>query len=71
MVQPVGAVIATYKKVPAYQNGAIVTRSHSRYYAHDGYYYGQKWQCNKYIKRFYHAAKTTTCPASGERTKDF
>ena len=28
-----GSIIATYKKVPAYQNGEQVTRSHGRHYS--------------------------------------
>ena len=68
---PVGGVIATYKKVPAYQNGTKVTRSHGRHYAEDGYYYGQKWQCVEYVKRFYHDALGHSMPSVWGHARDF
>ncbi|MFT6180005.1 MAG: surface antigen [Akkermansiaceae bacterium] len=71
VVHPVGTEIATYKKVSAYQNGTVVTRSHGKHYADDGYYYGQKWQCVEYIKRFYHDAKNHDMPSVWGNARDF
>ena len=34
--------------------GVPYTRSWGRHYAGDGYYYGQKWQCVEFMKRYYH-----------------
>lgn len=68
---PVGNVIATYKKVPAYQNGTKVTQSHGKHYAKDNYYYGQKWQCVEYVKRFYHDALGHHMPSVWGHARDF
>lgn len=53
----VGKVLDSYQGVPVYDNGLLFFRGHGRNYASDGYYYGQKWQCVEFIKRFYHDAK--------------
>lgn len=68
---PVGSEIARYKKVPAYQNGSKVTQSHGKHYAPSGYYYGQKWQCVEYVKRFYHDALGHEMPSVWGHAKDF
>lgn len=68
---PVGSEIARYKKVPAYQNGDKVTQSHGKHYAKDGYYYGQKWQCVEYVKRFYHDALGHQMPSVWGNARDF
>ena len=49
----IGLETSRYKGVPAYENGYLFHHSQGRHYAADGYYYGQKWQCVEYIKRFY------------------
>jgi len=67
----IGSEIACYKNVPAYQNGAKVTQSHGRHYAEDGYYYGQKWQCVEYVKRFYHDALKHHMPSVWGHAADF
>lgn len=36
-----------------------------------GYYYGYKWQCVEYIKRFYYEAKGHKMPDSYGNAKDF
>lgn len=58
----VGRVLDTYRSVPVYDNGLLFFRSYGRHYAQDGYYYGQKWQCVEFIKRFYHEAKGHKMP---------
>lgn len=52
---PAGEVIDTYRGVTVHGNGRVYTRSHGRHYSatKPRYYYGQKWQCVEYIKRFY------------------
>ena len=52
----IGKQIDGYKGVPVYHNGILYTRSHGRNYSDSDYYYGQKWQCVEYIKRFYDQA---------------
>ena len=39
--------------VTVYHNGALKDLSHGRHYSDDGYYYGQKWQCVEWVKRYY------------------
>ena len=58
----VGRVLDTYAGVPVYDNGLLFFRSYGRHYARDGYYYGQKWQCVEFIKRFYHDARQHKMP---------
>ena len=48
-----GTEIDSYCNVPVYENGLMFHRGHGKHYSDDGYYYGQKWQCVEYIKRFY------------------
>ena len=67
----VGSEIARYKGVPAYQNGKQVTKSHGKHYAENGYYYGQKWQCVEYVKRFYHDALKHKMPNVWGHARDF
>ena len=67
----VGSVLDTYRGVPVYENGSSVTTSHGKHYATDGYYYGQKWQCVEYIKRFYHDAKNHDMPSVWGHGRDF
>ena len=68
---PVGEEIARYKNIPAYQNGEVVAQSHGKNYAEDGYYYGQKWQCVEYVKRFYHDALGHHMPSVWGHAADF
>lgn len=51
-----GRALDKYQGVVVYENGLDYLKSHGRHFAKDGYYYGQKWQCVEYIKRFYHQA---------------
>ena len=69
--ETVGSEIARYKGVPAYQNGSKVTQSHGRHYAKDGYYYGQKWQCVEYVKRFYFDGLGHRMPSVWGHARDF
>lgn len=70
-VSEVGSEIGRYKNVPAYQNGKVITTSHGKHYANDGYYYGQKWQCVEYVKRFYHVAHSHHMPSVWGHACDF
>ncbi len=54
----VGRVLDSYRGVPVYDNGLLFFRSYGKHFAQEGYYYGQKWQCVEFIKRFYHDAKS-------------
>jgi hypothetical protein len=67
----VGKVLDSYRDVPVYDNGLLFFRSHGKNYAPDGYYYGQKWQCVEFIKRFYHDAKHHKMPDAMGHAKSF
>ncbi|WP_291638017.1 CHAP domain-containing protein [Clostridium sp.] len=67
----IGKEIDSYKNVDIYYNGIIYTKAYGKNYSEDGYYYGQKWQCVEYIKRFYHQAKEHKMPDVYGNAKDF
>lgn len=67
----VGREIDSYKGVPVHYNGANYTKSYGKNYSKDGYYYGQKWQCVEYIKRFYYEAKGHRMPDVMGNARDF
>ena len=50
----VGTVIDEYKGVPVYSNGKNYVASYGLNFSEDGYYYGYKWQCVEFVKRFYY-----------------
>lgn len=49
-----GSVIYTHQGIPVYYNGDTIEQTHGNHYAADGYYYGQKWQCVEFVKRYLH-----------------
>ena len=67
----VGDVVDSYKDVPVYYNGIIYTESYGKHYSMDNYYYGQKWQCVEFVKRFYYDAKGHKMPDVYGNAKDF
>lgn len=67
----VGKVIDRYRDVPVYDNGLLFFRSHGKNYSEDGYYYGQKWQCVEFVKRFYRHAKSHAMPDVWGHAKSF
>jgi surface antigen len=66
-----GEVIDRYKGVAIYDNGPLVVKSHGRHYSASGYYWGQKWQCVEFVKRFYDEAKQHQMPDVWGHAKDF
>lgn len=67
----IGQEVDGYKGVPVYYNGILYQRAHGRHVAADGYYYGQKWQCVEYVKRFFKDAKGHEMPDVWGHAKDF
>lgn len=67
----VGKIIDQYKGVNVHYNGMIYTKSYGEHYSDDGYYYGYKWQCVEYVKRFYYDAKNHSMPDGYGNAKDF
>jgi len=69
--QKVGKVLDTYRGVPVYDNGLLFFRSYGKNYGGDGYYYGQKWQCVEFVKRFYYEAEHHKMPDVMGHAKSF
>lgn len=67
----VGKVLGTYRGVPVYDNGLLFFRSYGKHYSQDGYYYGQKWQCVEFIKRFFYDSKRHKMPDVMGHAKTF
>lgn len=67
----VGRIIDSYKGVNVYSNGDDYSKNHGKNYSKDGYYYGYKWQCVEFIKRFYYEAKSHKMPDIYGNAKDF
>lgn len=67
----VGVVVASYKGVPIYDNGPLAFKSHGRHYSPTGYYWGQKWQCVEFVKRFFDQAKAHQMPDVWGHAKEF
>lgn len=69
-VEP-GTILDTHRGVPVCSNGDDYTRSHGKHYSDSGYYYGQKWQCVEFVKRFYHDSFGHRMPSVWGHAKDF
>lgn len=67
----IGKEIDSYKDVKVYYNGIGYTKAYGKNYSEDGYYYGLKWQCVEFIKRFYYEAKEHKMPDVYGNAKDF
>jgi hypothetical protein len=67
----VGKVLDSYRNVLVYDNGLLFFRSYGKNYSPDGYYFGQKWQCVEFIKRFFYQAKGHKMPDVMGHAKSF
>ena len=67
----IGQAIDEYHGVIVYYNGGQIDRSHGPHYSPDGYYYGQKWQCVEFVKRFYFDALHHPMPDTFGNAHDF
>jgi surface antigen len=67
----VGDHLDSHKGVPVFYNGLVYVNSHGKHYNEDGYYYGQKWQCVEFVKRFYYDALGHEMPEVYGHAKDF
>jgi hypothetical protein len=70
-ILPFNEPIDSYKGIPVYSNGNNYTVSHGRHYSLNGYYYGQKWQCVEFIKRFFYLSKNHRMPDVWGHATDF
>jgi len=67
----IGQEIDEYLGVSVYYNGLAYEKSYGKHYSSDGYYYGQKWQCVEFVKRFYYEALHHRMPEVYGHAKDF
>lgn len=67
----VGIELDNYKGVAVFNNGKDYVQNYGKSYSKDGYYYGFKWQCVEYIKRFYYDVKGHKMPDGFGNAKDF
>ena len=71
-LKPVGSKTHRYFDVSVYENGIDQDRSHGRHFrSTDDYYYGQKWQCVEFVKRFYAEAMNHRMPHPWGHARDF
>lgn len=63
--------IDSYRNIQVIGNGLLYSRAYGKNYSSDGYYYGQKWQCVEFIKRFYFEAHGHRMPDVMGHAKDF
>ncbi|TGE31364.1 CHAP domain-containing protein [Desulfosporosinus sp. Sb-LF] len=66
-----GKIMDSYRSVPVYYNNLDHTNEKRETFSYDGYYYGLKWQCVEYVKRFYYVAKQHRMPNGFGDAKDF
>jgi len=66
-----GGVAHTYNGVAIYANGDQVYESHGKHFSSDGYYYGRKWQCVEFIKRYLYDAHGHRMPDVWGHAKQF
>jgi surface antigen len=66
-----GDILTTYRTIPVYSNGDNYTLSYGRHFSENQYYYGQKWQCVEFVKRFYHDAFNHQMPSSWGHARSY
>ncbi len=67
----IGDELDRYKEVPVYFNGNDIATSHGMHLSQKGFYYGQKWQCVEFVKRFLHDVKGHVMPDGYGHAKDY
>ncbi len=67
----IGEKVDELNGVAVYANGDTYLKSHGKHYASDGYYYGKKWQCVEFIKRYYYDHYKHKFPNTYGYAKDF
>ncbi|MDF2436837.1 MAG: Amidase [Bacteroidota bacterium] len=68
----VGDSVDSENGIIVYNNGMNYSKSHGKHYNKDrSFYYGKKWQCVEFIKRYYHDYLHFTMPDGMGHAKDF
>lgn len=66
-----GKIVDTHRGVDVYASGRGAYYSSGKSFSDDRYYYGQKWQCVEFIKRFYHVALSHKMPNVWGHAQDY
>ncbi|MFA6809052.1 MAG: CHAP domain-containing protein, partial [Eubacteriales bacterium] len=66
-----GTKIDEYKGIAVYSNGTNYMSSHGLNFSDSGYYYGYKWQCVEFVKRFYYEVYNHQMPDGAGNAKYF
>lgn len=67
----IGMPLDGYNKVLVYYNGFNIAQSHGKHYHTNGYYFGHKWQCVEFVKRYYYVRLNHSMPDGWGHAKDF
>lgn len=67
----IGDIVDTHNGIPIYFNGIKYAESHGKHESKDGYYYGHKWQCVEFVKRYYYEAFQHKMPNVWGHAKDY
>ncbi|MBN1998906.1 CHAP domain-containing protein [candidate division KSB1 bacterium] len=67
----VGDVIDSFNGVTVFYNGENGAANHGRHYSEDGYYFGQRWQCVEFVKRYYYQVLSHKMPEVWGHATDF
>lgn len=66
-----GMVIDEHNHVQVHYNGLNIAQSYGKHYHADGYYFGHKWQCVEFVKRYYYLHLNHSMPDGWGHAKDF
>ena len=66
-----GRIIDSFNGVAVFDNGPDYEKSHGKNFSPNGYYYGNKWQCVEYVKRYYYVVKKHRMPDLFGNARDF
>lgn len=68
----IGDSVDSFNGVVVYNNGMDYPKSYGKHYSKDSvYYYGKKWQCVEFIKRYYYDYYHHQMPNGFGNAKDF
>lgn len=67
----IGDSVDSFNGVVVYNNGMDYPKSYGKHYAADSFYYGKKWQCVEFVKRYYYDRFHHKMPNGFGNAKDF
>jgi len=68
---PAGTQIDEYNGIPVYSNGTNYVQDHGLNFSENGYYFGYKWQCVEFVKRYYYTVLDHEMPDGAGHAKYF